>query len=528
MALTVTTDVTEITEVEGTIVPVTATATGETTVLMTDLTFTSDGSATILATSDSLVWSSPGVKEASRADIPNTANNDFELTGLLTLSQIGAGSSENIFKLETPTAECFRIQGSPNNNNLTVKAYGNVLYSDSYTNGSQFDLQIKRVDGTLTVKLLLGESVLVDQTINDVVKESISFFCGYWYTYNATLENIVLKVGTPATVTFEKDTGSGYVEVSTDNPYNYTALLADNGGFLRAKAVAGEETAYSTPIPLTITPAGGCSIKQGALSVTVNPLYGQISTEIALSMERNLSSRGHVGWLDNGAQYDNYSGSVGVDTEEGEALENLLSGDLTDTIFLTACTANGFLPFGQYFAGLQEYPVNISTWKTNGDLDIFGNHRGYELKYAYVGDDIYNSLDINTPISGGCVKEHWTLGGVPFPFSEWTQQINDKRRFVQTGGTSSGIVDTTRLYGDVAKVGFQVWEEQARQILAFLCTVMRGTAQTAVFPAGYNIFGRRYEGITTCQVKLYSNILKISHNNYGSVIIECELQMVGE
>jgi hypothetical protein len=56
---------------------------------------------------------------------------------------------------------------------------------------------------------------------------------------------------------------------------------------------------------------------------------------------------------------------------------------------------------------------------------------------------------------------------------------------------------------------------------------MRGNERTATFPAGYNIFGRRYSGLTTCKVKLYDNEITMAHSNLGSIEIGLSLQMVG-
>lgn len=79
-----------------------------------------------------------------------------------------------------------------------------------------------------------------------------------YYVYNRAYTNsqewICVKVITVA-ITWEKDIGSGFVEIGTGFTLLYTALLPDNGGSIRAKAVAGAETAYSELIPLTITPA---------------------------------------------------------------------------------------------------------------------------------------------------------------------------------------------------------------------------------------------------------------------------------
>lgn len=332
----------------------------------------------------------------------------------------------------------------------------------------------------------------------------------------------VSKNGSPVDSGSTTDTAISYsipsVAVSDAGSYDLTITNGGRDPFLSDPVVVNVGSGIYDPFN---------TITKGAKSVNTYTFYG-CSTEIALGMDRNVDSRGFVQWLDNGKEYDNYYSEYSLDTENGKALEEILTDDTINVATISTPFVNGFYPFSPLFATNQDYSVYFSDgWKGLGDLDVNGLHRKYTLTIVPAVQDIYSSYTLNGVVSQGCIVDNWQINGVPFPFSEWSQDLNNLSRVVTLGGNASEIVDTKREYGDVVKLNLNCGEEQARQILYFITHVMRGTVQTATFPDVYNIFGRRYEGLTSCKVKLHSNILKVTHDNYHEVTIELELQMVG-
>jgi hypothetical protein len=266
------------------------------------------------------------------------------------------------------------------------------------------------------------------------------------------------------------------------------------------------------------------TIKQGVTGVGVQLLYGNIETKIDLSMERGIDARGIINWLDNGKEYDNFSTSITLQTDVGGDLEDLLSNSSTDDISIVS---NKNYPFTPVFDNNQDYPVNVESWSTEGNYTILGELRRYKMNIVPNVTDIYTSLTASGIIDSCPDDNHWQIGAIPFPFTDFKQVINDHRRVNVYGGSSSSIADTERTYGDVAEMTIRVEEDQARKILQFFTGVMRGTEQTLTMPAIYNIFGERYKGITSCKCKLYDSILTVSHTNYRSVEIKFKLQMTG-
>ena len=196
-----------------------------------------------------------------------------------------------------------------------------------------------------------------------------------------------------------------------------------------------------------------------------------------------------------------------------------------DTVNLTTQIVNGFYPFGMGFATEQDYPVNIVSWDIEEET-YHGEEKRYKIKSVPAVRDIYSSL-VESQAIGGCILDHWQIAGVPFSYVRPDNKHNDMR-FVSVGhGDSFQVVDSTRPYGEVADITINVDEEQARQVLQFFTKVMRGTEQIATFPASYNLFSRRYEGLTSATVKLYSNAIKVVHGSVGSVEISFQLQIVG-
>jgi hypothetical protein len=251
--------------------------------------------------------------------------------------------------------------------------------------------------------------------------------------------------------------------------------------------------------------------------------------KIKLALNGTTDSRGLIQWEDDGKEYDKYSNSLTFRGMTSQALENILASDSEDPYYMSTPVPNGFYPFGMGFATGQNYPVSIEGNYKGSDVDVFGKLRKYTIQTRSSVTDIYGSLVEATAISDcGRIISGWTIGGVPFTFAKWVQSNNDQKRIVGAGGGTSEIVDTTRTFGDVAKITVTVAEEQARQILQFFTKTMRGTSKSAIFPSIYNIFGRRYEGATGATVKLFSDEITIEHTRPSIVKIGFQLQMVGE
>lgn len=242
-------------------------------------------------------------------------------------------------------------------------------------------------------------------------------------------------------------------------------------------------------------------------------------------MDRSVDSRGFVQWRDNGKRYDKYSNSFTFYSETPKDIEEFIVSDSEDVVKITTPTAYGFYPFGMGFATGQDFNVNIGK-ADNGNELIFGEIKYYTFTSFPVDRDIYTTYIASTTQIGK-VEEHWTIGGVYFPFIKSKNILNDKRFTSQQNGSSSQITDTTKPYGDIAEISVNVSEEQARLILQFLTITMRGTEQVAVYPLTYNIFGRRYDTLTTSKVKIFSEDIGIKHNGLDDVEISFKLQMVG-
>lgn len=324
-----------------------------------------------------------------------------------------------------------------------------------------------------------------------------------------------------------RDTSDNSV-LSTVSPYTFTADTIYNGTNFKWSVTDGVTTVLSALIPVTVTVPvtdGSNKLVQGATEVSIFSRYGY-KTEIAMRMDKTTDSRGIVRWLDDGRDYDSYKTELQVRTTTPLELEALLCDDSTDALKITTPNTLGLFPFTPIYATGYDYPISVVSWKTGGDAVIGGEVVDYELSIVPAVRGVYDAFPKATDL-GGCIVSAWQIGAVDFPFSDWEPEINDYRRVIELNGNNSELVDTTRTYGDIAKIKVNCSEEQARRILSFFVSTMRGSEQTATFPDSYHIFGRRYSGMTTCKVRLYEPILTVSHTNYESVDIEFTLQMVG-
>ena len=226
-----------------------------------------------------------------------------------------------------------------------------------------------------------------------------------------------------------------------------------------------------------------------------------------------------------GKQYDRYKTTFTFSSEDPQAIEEFICNDSVDPVEVTTPTANGFFPFGLGFATGQDYGVNILSAETKNEVYL-GEIKEYQFTVVPYLSDIYNTLIASTTLAGD-VNEHWSIGGVYFPCIKTNSTLNDMRYTTILNGGSAQIVDTTKPYGDIAEITVDVSEEQARLIMQFFTTVMRGLEKVAVYPLGYNIFGRRYDTLTTCKVKLFESEITQKQSGAGSVEISFKLQMVG-
>ncbi|MCP4255943.1 MAG: hypothetical protein GY774_00280 [Planctomycetes bacterium] len=289
---------------------------------------------------------------------------------------------------------------------------------------------------------------------------------------------------------------------------------------------SGGDSLESDPIPLAVWDGKTNELIQGGSAVDLSTAYKN-KARIELDMDRALDAGGLVHWLDYGKETDNYTGSFYVETEDAQALEQMICSGSADNVLITTPCENGLYPFGMGFSTGQNYPVNVSKASVSGNVDIFGTARGY--KYSFMAsDNPYGNLTESTAIdSGGCIDEAWLLGGVDIPFSEWGNTLNVSGNVVQTFGGSSNTAQATRDYGDTSEIKINCGEEQARRIIQYICKTMRGNTVIANL-GDYKVFGRRYEALTSCTCRLYSNILTIEQQGQNSVNINFTLQMVGE
>lgn len=316
--------------------------------------------------------------------------------------------------------------------------------------------------------------------------------------------------------------------ISTSNQYNYTSDVADNGKNFQWSVTDGVDTVLSSLIPVVVL-AGSTYVKFlcGDAEINILPLYGY-KTDIELSMERSVDSRGFVTWLDNTKNYDNYTTEFSFHTEDANGFELFNAFDSENDIYITSPYSNGFRPLGIGFATGQNYSVNVYDVESDGKVDIFNTARTYKCKITNAISNVYTGYTKSSTISDGIpLLQHWQIGTMYLPFADWSQIMNDDRKVLKTGGGSSYVVDTTKAYGDVSRIRVTCSEEQARLILQYFTETMRGTDRTATFPLGYSIFGDRYTGITSCTVRLYEPILSIVHRGLNTVEIEFSLQMVG-
>lgn len=306
--------------------------------------------------------------------------------------------------------------------------------------------------------------------------------------------------------------------------------------------MAVETLSSIMPIPTTYNPEETLSellivdmgvspynqFKQGGATVDIKTLV-PYKVEIDLAMEKSVDSRGLIRWLDDGKRYDNYRTSIEVEGVTASALENLLTSDSTDTLYITTPIVNGFYPFGMNFSTEQDYAVHVTKKYKGKDVNIFGKLRMYELEIIPAVEDIYSSYTKSGIIADcGRSLNHWQIDTTYFPFGDFKDDVNDWKRVVQLGGNSSEMVDTTRDYGDICTVKVNCSEEQARKIISFLTETMRGVDKTATFPSIYNMFGRRYPDLTSAIVRIADTRITIEHVKAANVNIEFKLQMVSE
>jgi hypothetical protein len=232
-----------------------------------------------------------------------------------------------------------------------------------------------------------------------------------------------------------------------------TAQPSDAGTYEITVTNAG--SSVSDSVAVTVNSAiAKFTMTQGATEIECDPLYGYESV-LRMSMMRGIDSRGRVAWLDNGRQYDQYETTFKIRTigDNSEKFEDMVAGDSVDTVVLNAPWQKGFRPFGYEFS-TGDYPVNIASVESVGDVDIFGKQREYTIK-------IYPAVSHTTFTQSGAISScvplnHWQIGDMYLPFAEWVQEINDFRRVIKTGSTSSQVVDPARSYGDVVKLKFTV------------------------------------------------------------------------
>ncbi len=312
--------------------------------------------------------------------------------------------------------------------------------------------------------------------------------------------------------------------VATGTPADIPMLSSYDGDSMTGVITSGSDSLTSAPIPLAVWDGKTNKIIQGGSSVSLYTAYKN-KTRISLDMDRAIDSGGIVQWLDYGKETDDYTGSFHVETEEAQKIEQMICSGTADNMLITTPCENGFYPFGMGFSTGQNYTVNVSKSDVDGNVDIFGTARGYKFNFV-ASDTPYGDLVENTAVAGG-IDEAWLLGGVDIPFSEWGNSLNTIGGVVQTFGGSSNTAMGSRNYGDIAKININCSEEQARRIIQYICKTMRGNTVIATL-GDYHVFGRRYEEMTSCTCRLYSNILDIEQQGQNSVDIKFTLQMVGE
>jgi len=268
-------------------------------------------------------------------------------------------------------------------------------------------------------------------------------------------------------------------------------------------------------------------LKQGSDVVNYMPLHGY-TIESTMAMNRSVDSRGIVSWLDDGRQFDTYSSeyTAEVQSSECQLLEQILCRDTQTDLTIDAPWERGFHPFGFEFAHGIDYAINVKSFDLSGGVNILEKARVY--KFGIYPAVSFVTYQVSQVISSQCAPlDQWRIESIPFPFPTRKNELNNTKEAMITGGRSYSATNTTRQYGDIAEVAIKCGEEQARQIVTFFNSTMRGTTKTATFPAGYNIFGRRTSGLTSCKVKLFSPTIKQNHVNLGIVEITFTLQMVG-
>jgi len=212
-------------------------------------------------------------------------------------------------------------------------------------------------------------------------------------------------------------------------------------------------------------------ITQGVLSLPVNVVYGA-ETTVTMLMDRGVDSRGFVQWMAYGKQYDKYKTTFQFYSDDPNAIEEFICNDSDDGVDITTPTPNGFFPFGLGFATGQDYGVNILASDTKKETAL-GEIKFYSFTVVPSFRDIYTTLTASSGLDGR-VEDHWSIDGVYFPSIKNESLLNDMRYTIITNGGSSQIVDATKPYGDVADITVNVTEEQARLIMQFFTTVMRG------------------------------------------------------
>ncbi len=440
---------------------------------------------------------------ASQTSTVNMSGRIDNVSGAVYIPLQGGSSAVDLWCLSSGEVQIGSVTILPAGSNYSSFQYEisvkRGLTSSEYTIEQVGSGQNKR---SFSGSFPNGSVGLVDEFIFSAYKAKITVDTVYW-----------VSAGWPNQCTGEV---LGKAEYIYDAP---NMQSVDTGEW---KLVA--EGAVEAPFQVAIVTEGANTITQGDTTVEVITLDGS-GVDIALDMERGVDSRGFVQWLDNGKEYDNYKTSFSVRSETPQAFELLMNSDSVDSVEISTPIKEGFFPFGMGFATEQNYPVNINTWEIEAQT-YHGEVKDYSVTAYPNVRDIYSSLIESTTLSG-CVLDHWQIAGVPFPFMQPDNDHNDMR-FTSVGhGDSYQVVDPTREYGESASFTIEVEEEQARLILQFFTKVMRGTEQTATFPASYNLFSRRYEGLTTATVKLFSNVVKVLHISQGRVEINFSLQIVG-
>lgn len=261
--------------------------------------------------------------------------------------------------------------------------------------------------------------------------------------------------------------------------------------------------------------------------VECNIIY-PISHEIELAMTKVKLTSGELVFRDLGAEYDNFSTSFTIETDElnGSVFEERLK--YPDSLSFTLY--DGMYPFTPIFDySVVSGGVNFVVNKVGTDtmIDDFGYINQYDLDIYPAYNNIYDTFPL---LSGAedyeCTNTGWTLQDItlPFPESKFNLNKNEVQNGLQLHNNYSCVDRPYRALFEETTLSVKLDTEGVRRLLNMLLTY-RAYEMVMSVPPVFIPFGQQYKDNAIFNVILSNNKITIDHRNFNEFLVTISLQL---